>query len=120
MTDQEIAELERLEREATSAPWEFMKKYGNSEEDWIAAPGQVGKYGENLAVICGNSSETITIKEADAGLIVAVRNALPRLLAERRALVELEAYARKVWPTSELDVLLAAIDRAREAKGDAR
>lgn len=74
MKPDEIAELEQLLEKSTPGPWRI---YGASSK--ILGP-QVGPALYQI-VVDGNSMD-----KTDAGLIVAMRNALPRLLAERREL----------------------------------
>ncbi len=66
-------ELERLDREASAAPWHAEKtdRYGLTDYCWEVKAGLRETVAESL-------------KEADARLIVALRNALPDLIAELR------------------------------------
>lgn len=86
VTDEQIDELERLEREATPGYW------SNTHDNCPRSNGilcgsywVVGNVGEGP---CGDIMSTL-----DARLIAAARNALPALLAELR---ELRAYKQQV------------------------
>lgn len=86
ITDEQIDELERLEREATPGYW------SNTHDNCPRSNGilcgsywVVGNVGEGP---CGDIMSTL-----DARLIAAARNALPALLAELR---ELRAYKQQV------------------------
>ena len=83
MTPEQIAELERLEREAAPAPW-------RAEADppggvWVEV---MDARGEGVAGVdkCG-----AFFQETDARLITETRNALPSLLSSARDLAALRA-----------------------------
>ena len=104
MTDQEIAELERLEREATSGPWIVethvmeMTEAGKKEfPEGIPEPHRSMRR-VRTAWVHGQLKDRIDIAkvwstpyygpgthvkfdEGDAAFVCAVRNALPRLLS---------------------------------------
>ncbi len=95
IAEEQLAELERLEREATPGPW-------GCEAD--------GDY-EEIAELFGQAvrgdgkSSTVILSQCcplpDAALIVAARNALPDLLAEvRRLRAIVDACARAGCPTA--------------------
>src|SRR5260221_608088 len=67
LTAEEIAELRRLERESTPAPWTVLMGTSDQAHAFVQGPHQ-GYDGEFPA--------------ADTQLIVGTRNALPRLLDE--------------------------------------
>jgi hypothetical protein len=87
LTDEQIAELKRLDREATAPPWRWVQKDGdyhvltNSADDsqpypQIHSDGSAG----------GEYSPDIDVRSADGQIIPAARNALPGLLSELRLL----------------------------------
>lgn len=76
VTEADLAELERLEKAATAAPWEVRQDY------YIGRPSRVHSLAE---VKCGDVPAADTEQhKANAGVIAAARNALPKLLAEVR------------------------------------
>lgn len=95
ITEEQLAELERLEREATGRDWAF------------AADGDY----EDIAEVFGplvrgdGKSSTVILSQCcplpDAAFIVAARNALPQLLAEvRRLRAVVDACARAGCPAA--------------------
>jgi len=68
LTDEEIAELERLERKATAGPWLDTGRYVSG--------------GDGGQIVVNDKH----IDSVDQALIAAARNALPKLLAEVREL----------------------------------
>lgn len=94
MTAEQIAELRRLDAEATPRPW------GYGSGDLVAHNG-------------------CYLIDADASVLVAARNALPRLLDEREALLTaLNDIASWDLDEAALDEL-AMIARAAIAKAEA-
>jgi hypothetical protein len=89
LTEAEIAELERLEREAYAAPWWFVALGKDKDEPW-----RTGCIMQEHAAIT-DQMEPGEIRGGDAELVVALRNAAPRLLRElreaRARIAELEA-----------------------------
>lgn len=79
ITDEELAELERLEKEATRGPWEDEPLTGGGAWIWGS---KEARDAETLNV-SGYVAETRIY--ADVALICAARNALPALIAELRA-----------------------------------
>lgn len=59
----DLDELERLEKEATPGPWEYL---------WI------DNYGDDLKI--ARSDDSVLITNQDNALIAALRNALPELI----------------------------------------
>lgn len=87
MTPEERAHLTRLAEAATPAPWRVSP--GSSGSNWIDA----GDYDDVLApepvdctAYCYGGSSRIVLSDPDAALIVAMRNALPDLLADSEEL----------------------------------
>jgi len=81
MTEEQIAELERLEREATQAPWPL---------DYVQ--GAVRHISRNVDrdsfyIMSEGDPDFWWGRHTDGPLIVAMRNALPRLLEERKRLL---------------------------------
>ncbi len=82
LTASELAELRRLEAAATPGEWEFQV----SNDDGLR------RFGTPLGVPVARAFHSrdlladIAIDDQDAALIVAARNALPRLLAQVEAL----------------------------------
>jgi hypothetical protein len=131
ISDDEIRQLEELEREADEAPWD-VTDLGESHAAqfnprWsIEAKRQPLRSGKPyiswpVAAQCWGESR------ADADFIAAARNALPRLLAERAAMVRVVEAARieskrhdeegeDGGPKCELCVALAALDAARKGE----
>ena len=93
ITEEQLAELERLEREATPGPWLVEDKRG-----WwrVRGPGGVA-FDDGSA--CNEYNAECDADTRD--LIVAARNALPQLLAEvRRLRAVVDACARAGCPTA--------------------
>lgn len=86
ITEEQLAELERLEREATPGPWLVEDKRG-----WwrVRGPGGVA-FDDGSA--CNEYNAECDADTRD--LIVAARNALPQLLAEVRRLRDENAMFR--------------------------
>jgi hypothetical protein len=83
LSEAEVAELTRLEKAATPGPWEVMPD-GRARVNLVhVETGPECSAGAGLPVFSVPRK-----KEGDAELIAAARNALPRLLAERRAFRE--------------------------------
>jgi len=86
MTDEELeglaARLEQLAGRATFGPWSF-------DHDWHRIPSIVGRDKVCVAHIVKagfpNREDHTTAQEADAKLIVELRNNLPTILAALRA-----------------------------------
>ena len=118
--DEQVAELERLEQEATPGPWEHNSynaifsgpllrelnaqeikiPTGTPDDDprWAALPEPL------VASVPASYGDTATGRRAiDAELIAAMRNALPGLLEERKALKaeneESKAQLRRIFGT---------------------
>lgn len=100
----DIDELERLEKDATMAPWT------NRMQDGIC-----NKYIEEDAIVI-SKEERDNMTRSNIALIVAARNSLPGLIAEVRA-------AREWWAADthgrkyETDVAREAYRKAIEANG---
>ena len=85
MTDEQIAELRRLEKAATHGPWRWWTS--NSMRRLSSDPS--GKDGDVLrASIATDGVADVVVSEQDQDLIAAARNALPLLLDERDALLK--------------------------------
>lgn len=105
LTDAEIAELEQMERAATPGPWrsdwrgtnhfEITSPEGGSY--WVVQPGHN---------CCDDENPRWDAAGQDLDLIAAMRNALPALLEERRALRE------------ALRSTLAEMEKCRSRAGD--
>jgi len=79
LTDDELATLERLEKEATPGPW-FVERLGEGDEDdWYNVMSNAA-----LPWGLGPVFEAAPVK-ADAHLAATVRGLLPRPLPEVRA-----------------------------------
>lgn len=111
MDAEQIATLERLEREATAGPWETADKYDQT----IVRPGFTRKGDgtpkrkrdrdsrvvsiENSAACgdpeCCTDHWTLNLSPQDAALIVAMRNALPDLLAAAKEHAAVRAWCKK-------------------------
>lgn len=84
ITEEQLAELERLEREATPGPWRWWTSNSHT---------RLGTPDKDEAVAFGYASRadgvgSIAILLDDMNFIVAARSALPQLLAEVRRLKE--------------------------------
>ncbi len=92
LTDDELAELERLEKAATPGPW---SEYGRPQPTYAVeidlAPAD--EEGTSTPVLKFCYFGQVDNGFADAEFVVAVRNALPSLLAELR---ELRAFKARV------------------------
>lgn len=77
-TEEQLAELERLEREAMPGPWRTARHQDPSCDVAYVLPH--GMPGEEVATVYIDDSER------HAAFIVAARNALPSLVAEVRRL----------------------------------
>jgi hypothetical protein len=92
LTEAEIAELERLESEASSAPWTVELGYGHRHY------GQVSCARWDICTVnydddrrpCESEDGPAQSAEEDAELIVALRNAAPQLISAARRVAELE------------------------------
>ena len=97
-TEEELAELERMERKSTAGPWDYhAAPKGDGYDWWIAAdPDPVNKELEE-AQICdalnvgyyfspekAKGFPPYTNREGNFALIAALRNAAPRLIAAAR------------------------------------
>jgi hypothetical protein len=88
LTDEQIAELEWLNREATAPPWRWVQKDGdyhvltNSADDSQPYP-QIHSDGS----ASGEYAPDIDVQSADGQIIPVARNSLPALL-ERLRLAE--------------------------------
>jgi len=93
MTNEQIAELRRLEANAAPAPWVVGDEweitfYAKPENDY-QRERSVGKPGYPEAVVQGGEQRgDPAVSDEDAAFIAAARNALPRLLDEREALIQ--------------------------------
>ena len=83
MTKDLADELERLAKEATPGEWQAENAGGRGS--WI---GNANHETSWAAMSCGNSDAEA---EANAALIVALRNALPQILSALRGEAELKA-----------------------------
>jgi hypothetical protein len=105
LTDDELTELELMEKTATPGPWEY-------SDDGFTDDVRAGY--ECLASLRGHHNGDNTAENAK--LVAAVRNALPSLLAELR---ELRAAAREVVRLSDEDAhrffMNEAVDVLRNA-----
>ena len=85
MTSEQIAELEKLNQEAMPPPWRTGLEWTlerSITEGWVESPsGTVIDYEK-----CGSHNWEIT--PADLAVLLAARNTLPRLLEERKRLLE--------------------------------
>lgn len=108
LTPEELAELRRLDAEATPGPW---RKYGGSFDHPIIAASSVELPTVDLGTIGS---------KADANYVVATRNALPRLLAEIERLrgentsVREGMRRRVLFMEEEIKKAEAEIERLRE------
>ena len=77
LTDDEIAELRRLEKAATPGDWHVLR-----EDDDACAAIYVIRSDTGKAVACAgcNDFRCIGMGDSDSDLVVAARNAMPRLL----------------------------------------
>lgn len=93
ITEEQLAELERLEREALPGPWRTGRHPDPSCDVAYVLPH--GMPGEEAATIYLDDSER------HAAFIVAARNALPALIQEvRRLRAVVDACARAGCPTA--------------------
>lgn len=108
----DIDELERLDKEATPGPW----------KDVLTQAGirhiEPGEWSKEICALYGGSHDTGDIE--NSSLIVAIRNALPAIIAElkagralRHALGRLEPVA---WRAFDVDFACCEYDEA--IKGD--
>lgn len=86
VTEEQLAELERLEREATPGPWSTCKMMPSDGHDEAVAVLDADGFRANDVCDCYGDSRVE--REANARVIVAARNALPALVAEVRRLRE--------------------------------
>lgn len=88
LSEAEVAELERLEKAATPWPWTYRGTGGlhmdGTTDSWEMQGPHDGTRWPRIA----RSAAPYRTRNEDPALIAAARNALPRLLAERRALRE--------------------------------
>lgn len=91
LTSELLAELERLEGEATAGPWSWDKRASNgaapilaAPKSWLGSPRQVAK------MLFAHGSEDPEVHQ-NARLVAALRNAAPELLATCRQVEELKA-----------------------------
>jgi hypothetical protein len=111
MTKEQIAELRRLDQEATPAPWHWEEGFkqivapvddpeGRDGEDWDEEAGRF-----RVKRIVQTDGGCYGPREKDRTLIVTTRNVLGRLLNEREALLNfvkslddvLDYEVREVW-----------------------
>ncbi len=112
-----LDDLERLEREATPAPWDAVQLYGHSDRAFLNQHGKTESIFamETLNLVGGHA------KEADADLLAALRNNTPRLLAIARAAEALLAAMEHVEMESRIEsfqplhIATAARDALRKA-----
>lgn len=97
LTDTELDELARLEREAPSAPWAVLAE--PDDDFWRVhyADGRVFDDGS----ACGEYDAECTVETRD--FIIRARNALPRLIAEVRELRAERAWVVKVEADARAD-----------------
>ena len=107
-TAEQLAEVARLDREATPGPWR-VSRYGNVQ----GLPSKLGTC-QQIADVDPLREGEIGNREADAALIVAARTLLPAGAAD---LADLRAAARvavEAWDSGRLNVATsAAFDRLR-------
>lgn len=84
MTIEEIEELERLEKEGTPRPWEL--GVGANDNDLVLNPNDKFKAGLLLAMCCNTWLDEC---KGNPAMLLAVRNALPELLALAREAITL-------------------------------
>lgn len=77
-----IEEMERLEREATAAPWTDSHHHRDENEGMVQScvPVEAPSLQDGVMSAC-SCCQGIAIKLADLSLIVTARNNLPRLIA---------------------------------------
>jgi hypothetical protein len=123
MTDTEIAELERLEREATPGPWSRVDAPWRSSgmPPWVVT-GDGDPHGAtaicDLAIqmdgeLGDDGGPQDSDPEADAAFIAAARNALPALLAEVRAARDARAQGYREGVEAALRASMAPLTRSR-------
>lgn len=100
LTEEQLSELERLNREATPGAWEWWTS--NSVRRLKSLTPDGWQHVAEAFKAC-DGVPCIAIQEADAELIAKTRNALPPLLSEVRQLRALEA--RVVEYRKALDAL---------------
>jgi phytoene dehydrogenase-like protein len=98
-----LDELERLEKAATPGPWD----HGGSDavSHWIWE--RCGITGDPDAP----DTRIASASPADSAFITAIRNALPRLLSELRALLAVERAAREDY--LRMGAALDALEKIR-------
>jgi hypothetical protein len=90
MTDLDL--LEKLEKRATPGPWEWRTDrreiHARAQEEYPAHPGDWDDDEDRIATVRVVESDggAYGPTDADATLIVAMRNALPEMLEEMRAM----------------------------------
>jgi hypothetical protein len=85
LTDAELSELERLDREATPGPWDTDLET-SAGRCWVDSRRHQNMLAEPLFNVRPPSARHMEQRERDASFIAAARNALPKLLAEIREL----------------------------------
>lgn len=116
MTDDDLTNLERLDRAATPGPWESGSSTCCPDMGWVDGPAGKG-------TVCPQyqgTKTTHTMDAYDAELIAEMRNALPALLTEvrrlRSNLTEGEADAWQVHAQAEAQAHLATTKRLIETE----
>jgi hypothetical protein len=89
---EELDELERLEREATPGRWHTLEERGTPWDIEDERGLQVAQAQQQQSV---RNDPTQASRHANAKLIAAMRNALPRLLALARSAITAEAAGRE-------------------------
>jgi len=94
MTHEQIAELERLEKEAEPGPWEWWPASPADFDDKCQLPHvpQGAYLGETLI----NLSDTYEGRREDCALVVALRNAAPDLIAAAKEAATLRAQVARL------------------------
>lgn len=108
LTDEQLAELERLQEAATPGPWESWRQ-GNQYLGTTYMPtargvaasvvkGPLRPWNPHAMIAFGvkaEQHEEVRFIDADADLVVAMRNALPELLRSARLAKKAEAFLRE-------------------------
>lgn len=92
MTNEQLDELERLEKAATAGPW---CTHPNGTSLWQGAGWTGDQLGSRQRHVC-NATGVTEQHVADLELLCEMRNALPDLIAAARELAELEKQVAEV------------------------